>query len=94
MKAKGTWKKRNEEVFGSVHASIQQPNAPKIESLIGMRIGYVSSIDMNKAGSETDMLWVGGTVERVSNGTWLIPGTRKKYYKEGEAAEVYWYVVP
>ena len=37
-KARGTWNKHNEEVFGSLHASMQQPNAPKLESLIGTRI--------------------------------------------------------
>ena len=50
-KARGTWKKHNEEGFGSVHASMQQPNAPKIESLTRMRIKYLSNIDMDKAGS-------------------------------------------
>ena len=49
-KAHETWKKRNEEVFVSVHASMQQHDAPKLELLIGMRIEYLSSIDMDKAG--------------------------------------------
>ena len=89
-KSQGTWKKRNEEGFVSVHASMQHPNAPKLESLIGMIIKYLSSIDMDKAVSETNVLWMGGTVERVSDGTWLMPVERNKCYKEGEAAEVYW----
>ena len=37
---------------------------------------------------------MGGTVERVSDGTWLIPGSSTKCYKEGEAAELYWDAVP
>ena len=74
MKSRGTWKKRNEEVFGSVHASMQQTDAPKLELLIGMRIEYLSSIDMDKAGSETNVLWMSGTVERASDDTWLMPG--------------------
>ena len=45
---------------------------------------------MDKAGSETNVLWMGGTVEMVIDGNWLIPGTRTKYYKEGKAAELYW----
>ena len=89
-----TWNKRNEEVFGSVHASMQQPDATKLESLIGMIIEYLSSIDTDKAVSETDVLCMGGTVERVSYGTWLIPGARNKCYKEGEAEEVYLDAVP
>ena len=40
------------------------------------------------------MLWMGDTVERVINCTWLMPGARTKYCKEGEAVEVYWYAVP
>ena len=90
MKARGSWKKHNEEGFGSVHTSMKQPNAPKRESLIGMIIKYLSSIYMDKAGSETNVLWMGGTVERVSDGTCLMPGTRTKCYKEGEAEEVCW----
>ena len=80
-KARGTWKKRNEEEFVRVHASMQQPDVPKLELLIGMRIKYLSSIDMEKAGSETNVLWMGGTVERLSDGTWLMPGSRTKFYK-------------
>ena len=51
-KARVTLRKRNEERFGSVHASMHHPNAPKLESLIGTRIEYLSSIDMDKSGSE------------------------------------------
>ena len=88
------WKKLNEEVFGSVHTGMKQPDAPKLESLIGMRIKYLSSIYMDKAGSETNVLWMGGTVERVSHGIWLMPGASAKFYKKGETAEVYWDAVP
>ena len=44
---------------------------------------------MDKAGSETNVLWVGGKVERVSDSTWLMSWARTKFYKEGEATEVY-----
>ena len=37
---------------------------------------------------------MGGTVERVSDGTQLMSGERTKCYKIFEAAEVYWYAVP
>ena len=94
MKSWGTWEKHNEEEFGSVHTSMQQPNAPKLESLIVMRIEYLSSLDMGKAGLETNVLWMGGKVENLSDGTWLIPGARTKFHKEGEATEVYWDVLP
>ena len=45
----GTQKKHNEQGFGSVHASMQQPDAPKLESFTGIRIEYLSSIDMDEA---------------------------------------------
>ena len=61
-KERGTWKKRNEEGFGSVHTSMQQPDAPTIELLIGTRMEYLSSIDTEKAGSETNVLWMGVAV--------------------------------
>ena len=69
MKPQVTWNKRNKGGFVSVHTSMQQPDAPKLESLIGMRIEYLSIIDMDKAGSEKNVLWMGGIVERVSDGT-------------------------
>ena len=40
---------------------MQQPDVPKLESLIGMIIKYLSSIDMDKAVSETNVLWMVGT---------------------------------
>ena len=78
-----TWKKLDEEGFRSVHASMQHPDSPKLESLIGMRIKYLSSIDMEKAGSETNVLWMSVMVERVSDGIWLMPVAGTKCYKEG-----------
>ena len=68
---------------------MQQSDMKKPESLIGMIIEYFSSIDMDKAGSETNVLWMGDIVERLSDGTWLMHGARKKCYKEGKAEEVY-----
>ena len=37
---------------------------------------------------------MGGTFERVSDRTWLMPGARTKCYKEGEAKELYRDTVP
>ena len=90
----GNLEKRNEEGFRSVHASMKQPDAPTLESLIGMRFEYLSSIDMEKAVSETNVLYIFCTVEIVSYGTWSMPGASTKCYKEGEAAGVYWDAVP
>ena len=49
---------------------------------------------MDKAGSETNVLWMGSKVERVSDSTWLMHGARTRCYIEGEAAYVYWDAVP
>ena len=59
----------------------QKPDAPKLEPLIEMRIKYLPSIDMDKTGSEKNVLFMVGTVERVSYGTCLMPGPRIKCYK-------------
>ena len=75
-----TRKKQNDEGFASVQASMQHPDAPKLESLIGTRIEYLSSNETDKAGSEKNVLWMGGTVEKVSDGTWLMPRASTKYY--------------
>ena len=56
-----TWNKQNGEGVGSVHARMQLSDVPKLESLIEMRIKYLYSIDMEKAVSETNLIWTGGT---------------------------------
>ena len=33
-------------------------------------------------------------MERVCDGTWIKSGKRIQYYKEGEAAEVFWDAIP
>ena len=33
---------------------------------------------------------MGSTVEILSDGAWLMAGARTKFYKKGEAVEVYW----
>ena len=48
---------------------MHQPDAPKLESLIGIIIKYLSNTDMDKAGSEIYVLLMVGTVERVSDVT-------------------------
>ena len=43
------------------------------------------------------LLWCGGVVQRVSDGTWIIPtisGRGRKMYAAGEAVEVYWDAIP
>lgn len=43
----------------------------------------------------TDTPWVGGVVERVCDGTWVMPGNGKRTKCEkGKAAEVLWDFLP
>ena len=36
----------------------------------------------------------GGLVERICDGSWLIRGSRRKKYKVGEAADIFWDAIP
>ena len=62
------------------------------DSLVGTRIEYLSEFDIEDPdqGSTKILEWCGGVVERICDGTWLIPGARTKCYKEGEVAEIFW----
>ena len=70
---------------------MQLYSAPKLESLIGVRISQYCSVDMNEAGTEKNILWMHGVVTRVSDGTWLVnANARTKCWGAGKAAEVDW----
>ena len=49
-KATVNWKGREEGGFGSVHSSMERPDPPGLELIIGERISYLCSIDMDTAG--------------------------------------------
>ena len=49
-KARLNWKVSEEGGFGSVHSSMQRPDPPDLESIIGERISSLCSIDMDTAG--------------------------------------------
>ena len=51
-RARLDWKKREDTGYGSVHSNMQLYSAPKLESLIGVRISQYCSVDMNEAGTE------------------------------------------
>ena len=51
---------------------MQLYSAPKLESLIGVKISQYFSVDMNEAGTDKKLLWMHGVVTRVSDGTWLV----------------------
>jgi len=62
--------------------------------LIGKRIEYLSEFDMDDKGTEQEPRWCSGVVQRICEGTWVIPGKMRKCWKEGEAVEVFWDVIP
>ena len=49
-RARLDWKKREDTGYGSVLSNMQLYSAPKIDSLIGVRISQYCSDDMNEAG--------------------------------------------
>ena len=90
-RARLDWKKREDTGYGSVHSNMQLYSAPKIESLIGVRISQYCIVDMNKAGMEKKLLWMHGVVTRVSDGTWIVnANAQTNCWGAGKAAEVDW----
>ena len=95
QKSRNEWKKREAEGFSSIHSKRQKKNSPAVdETLIGKRIEVLISFDINKESAETAQQWCCGAVERICDGTWVIPGRARKCWKEGEAVEVFWDAMP
>ena len=84
-------KKREDTGYGSVHSNIQLYSAPKLESLIGVKLSQYFSVDMNEAGTEEKLLWMHGVVTRVSDGMWLVnANSGTNCWGAGKASEVDW----
>ena len=74
-----------------MHSNMQLYSAPKLESLIGVRISQYCSVDMNEAGTEKNLLWMHGVVTRVSDGTFLFnANAQTNCWGAGKVAEVDW----
>ena len=72
---------------------MQLYSAPKLESLIGVRISQYFSVDMNEAGTGKKLLWIWmhWVVKRVSDGTWFVnANARTNCWGAGKSAEVDW----
>ena len=70
---------------------MQHYSAPKLESLIGIRISQYCSVDINKAGTKKKILWMHRVVTRVSDGMWLVKeNARTNCWGAGKVAEVDW----
>ena len=73
---------------------MQQLGKQKIDdSFIGTRIEYLSEFDLVGEGNTKKLCWCGGDVENISDGKWVNPGNRHKYYKENEAEFIFWAAV-
>ena len=67
----------------------------KIDNIfIGKRIELLSEFNLDNKGINKQLCWCAGTVEQVSDGTWVMPGKRSKCFKGGEAAQVRWGEIP
>ena len=44
--------------------------------------------------TEKEPRWCSRVIERICDGTWVIPGKVRKCWKEGEAVEVFWDAIP
>ena len=96
-RARAKWQERDEQGEMSMHSQMQGKNAPTLDdAFIGTIIEYLSEFDLTLDGTETDVCWCGGVIKEISDGTWIIPtvsGRDKKYYKKGEATDIYWEAV-
>ena len=89
------WKGLEEGGFVSVHSSMQRPDPPELESIIGGMILNLCIIVMETAGKVKELILMNGKVTRVIDGNWLVgENTLTNCFKAGEAAEVLWDVVP
>ena len=83
-----------------IRTSVQTDRVPSAmspavdETLLGKRIEFLSEFDMDEEGTEKEPRWCSGVVERICDGTWVIPGKVRKCWKEGEAVEVFWDAIP
>ena len=93
--ARTEWKKREMDGVSSVHSKRQKPSAPTVdESLIGKRIEYRCLFDMDDEGLVKKPRWCCGVIERLCDGSWIIPGHPRKRWKVAEAAEICWDAMP
>ena len=81
-----------------MHQLLQNSDPPKgDESLLGSSIEYLSEFELDDEREERankDLRWCSVIVEIVYDGTWINPGNRTHYYKELEAAELFWDTIP
>ena len=60
------------------------------KSWIDKMITYSAYYNVCREGKDNKLRWVGGLILDVSDGTWIMTGTRKRCYAENEATYVLW----
>ena len=55
-----------------MHSSMQRPDSPELESVIGERITSLCTIDMDTAGKVKELVCMNGNLMRVSDCNWLV----------------------
>ena len=55
-----------------MQSSMQRPDPPDLESIIGERISSLCSIYMDTAGKVKELIWMNWKVMRVSEGNCLV----------------------
>ena len=91
IKAQKEWKKRTEsretktvQTYKKIGTNMLDP------SWVGTRVEYLAYYDIDEERNNRVLRPVDGKILEVSDGTWLIPGKRTKYYKKNETANVLW----
>ena len=85
------WKQRDDRGEAATGQNLQTLGRQKLDkSWVGERIEYSTYCDVNNEGKEKKLRWIGVEILDVSDGPWLMPGARTKYYVENEAAYVLW----
>ena len=79
LKSLNDWKKRELEGFTSVHSNCQKRDDPAVDDTLGGKgIEVLSEFDMDEEGTEKESWWCSQVVERICDGTWVIPGKARK----------------
>ena len=74
VESKKKWKASDESGLTDIDRLRQEKPIPKMDDdMIGKRIKYCSLFDMDEKGKEKELRWCGGVIERISDGTWVIP---------------------
>ena len=85
------WQQREDIGYTSVLDQMQQLGELNIDdSFIGTQMDYLSDFDLVGEVNMKELCCCGGIFENISDDACVNPGNRRQYYKENEAAFVFW----